>query len=107
MPSTNIIFSELANKGAVFTCKYEIVTVQFVNDTTTLGEPRSFTRGEAFQFGRGVLETGNWKDFPFTGIETATVRDLGGRLRDFAISANREGATSSLQSWPIRSRLSS
>jgi hypothetical protein len=101
MPPTNVILSEISNQHAVFTCERGIVSVQFVNDTTAVGKPWSFSRLAACQFGSWVLETGNWGDFPFDGIDTATVRVLGSRLREFAISADRERA----EGWPMRLRL--
>lgn len=86
MASTSISLSEVSNKAAVLTCKGAIVTVEFVDGITPIGTRHNFSRAEAKEFDERVSKTGQWQDFPFTGIDSGTVKALGARLKDFAVN---------------------
>jgi hypothetical protein len=88
MDNTTIRLSNVSNKSANFTYKRGIVTIQFMNGTTFVAEPRRFSLNAAAKFGKRVFDTGQWKGFPLEGIDIATVRALGSRLREFAINGS-------------------
>ena len=88
MDNTTIRLSDVSNKSANLTYKRGIVTIQFMNGTIFVAEPRRFSLSGAAKFGQRVFDTGDWKGFPFDGIDIATVRALGGRLREFAINGS-------------------
>ena len=84
MASTSIGLSDISNKQAVLRRNQGIVTVEFCENVSRVGEPKSFSLNEAVEFGQRVYETGEWEDFPFGGIPIATVKILGKRLKEFA-----------------------
>lgn len=71
---------------AVFGCDGAVVNVYFNISGEQAGRTFAFSRSEAAVLGKQIAATGEWTDFPISGVPVESLRAFGDRLHQYGVS---------------------
>ncbi|HZU30081.1 MAG TPA: hypothetical protein VFB79_03140 [Candidatus Angelobacter sp.] len=71
-----------------FRCDGPLITVRFVAtaDNNQVGRTFTFSRSEATELGKRIMDSGEWDEFPINETAIENLKGFGSRLRDYGIS---------------------